>query len=319
MKDNGLKFGMQPFWFWNGGMKEEEIVRQIREMKEKGIPGFLIHPRQGMEIPYLSRTYFDRVKLAVQTAGELGMEVWIYDEYPYPSGVCGGEVILDHPEFLCKRLKREVREAKGGEEVKLFAPWGRVVLARAYRLENGVMDINDFIDLTEYVGTGYQQEVFQYSGLTKYNKKRYFTGDPGKLLCWTPPDGSYKIYLVTEVVMNHFKYFENFIDTLNPEAIRYFITLTHERYKKYVGNEFGKTIKGFFTDEVTAFPDKEPWSPLLPGKVMERYGIDLISCLPALWEDMGELSSKVRYAYWNTATDCFIESYDKTVYKWCGR
>lgn len=317
MKDNGLKFGMQPFWFWNGGMKEEEIVRQIREMKEKGIPGFLIHPRQGMEIPYLSRTYFDRVKLAVQTAGELGMEVWIYDEYPYPSGVCGGEVILDHPEFLCKRLKREVREAKGGEEVKLFAPWGRVVLARAYRLENGVMDINDFIDLTEYVGTGYQQEVFQYSGLTKYNKKRYFTGDPGKLLCWTPPDGSYKIYLVTEVVMNHFKYFENFIDTLNPEAIRYFITLTHERYKKYVGNEFGKTIKGFFTDEVTAFPDKEPWSPLLPGKVMERYGIDLISCLPALWEDMGELSSKVRYAYWNTATDCFIESYDKTVYKWC--
>lgn len=308
---------MQPFWFWNGDMKRGEIVRQIREMKEKGIPGFLIHPRQGMEIPYLSREYFDRVKLAVQTAAEFGMEVWIYDEYPYPSGVCGGEVILDHPEFLCKRLKREIREVKGGEEVRLFAPWGKVILARAYHIENGIMDLNDFIDLTEYVGTGYQQEVFQYSGLTKYNKKRYFTGDAGKLLCWMPPRGKWKIYLVTEVVMDHFKYFENFIDTLNPEAIRYFITLTHERYKKYVGEEFGKTIKGFFTDEVTAFPDKEPWSPLLPGKVMERYGIDLISCLPALWEDMGELSSKVRYAYWNTAADCFIESYDKTVYEWC--
>ncbi len=312
-----LKLGMQPFWFWNGDMKKEEIVRQIQEMKQKGIPGFMIHPRQGMELPYLSEEYFDRVRLAVQTAKESDMEVWIYDEYPYPSGICGGEVVLDHPEFLCKRLKKAVCEAKGGEAVRLFAPWGRVLLARAYRVRNGRYCLDDYIDLEAYVGTGYQQEVFQYSGLTKYNKKRYFTGAPGKLLTWTPPDGEWKIYLVTEAVLDHFKYFNNFIDTLNPEAIRYFLELTHERYKKYVGEEFGKTIKGFFTDEVTAFPDKEPWSPLLPGKVMERYGIDLISSLPALWEDLGEVSSKVRYAYWNTATDCFIESYDKTVYEWC--
>ncbi|MDO5416841.1 MAG: glycosyl hydrolase [Lachnospiraceae bacterium] len=319
-KHNGekeLKFGMQPFWFWNGDMREEEIVCQILEMKEKGIPGFFIHPRQGMEIPYLSQEYFERVKLAVQTAKEQDLEVWIYDEYPYPSGICGGEVILDHPEFLCKRLKRVVKECSGGEAVRLFAPWGRVILAKAYRVTDGNISLEDSIDLTAYVGTGYQQEVFQYSGLTQYNKKRYFTGDPGKLLSWTAPEGEWKIYLVTEVVMNHFKYFENFIDTMNPEAIQYFIKLTHERYKKVVGEEFGKTIKGFFTDEITAFPDKEPWSPLLPGKVMERHGIDLISSLPALWEDMGELSSKVRYAYWNTATDCFIEGYDKAVYEWC--
>lgn len=312
-----LKLGMQPFWFWNGEMKEEEIVRQITEMKQKGIPGFMIHPRQGMEIPYLSREYFDRVKLAVQTAKENGMEVWIYDEYPYPSGICGGEVVLEHPEFLCKRLKKTVYEAEGKKEVRLFAPWGRVILARAYRIKNGSWNLDDYIDIVEYAGTGYQQEVFQYSGLTKYNKKRYFTGDLGKLLCWTPPLGKWKIYFVTEVVMDHFKYFENFIDTMNPEAVKYFIELTHERYKQAVGDEFGYTVKGFFTDEVTAFPDKEPWSPLLPEQVRNRYGIDLISCLPAIWEDMGELSSNVRYAYWNTATDCFIESYDKQVYDWC--
>ena len=52
MKNTELKLGLQPFWFWNGDMKEEEIVRQILDMKQKGVPGFLIHPRQGMEIPY---------------------------------------------------------------------------------------------------------------------------------------------------------------------------------------------------------------------------------------------------------------------------
>lgn len=313
----GLKLGMQPFWFWNGDMRKEEIVRQIQEMKAKGIPGFMIHPRQGMEVPYMSREFFDRVKTAVQAAKENDMEVWLYDEYPYPSGICGGEVILEHPEFCNKHLEKKVETAEGGKEVKLSAPWGKVLLARAYRIQNGKYNLDDYIDLQDYVGTGYQQEIFQYSGLTEYNKKRYFTGDQVKFLDWQAPEGTWKIYFVTEIVTKHFKYFENFIDTLNPDAIRYFIKLTHERYKKEIGEEFGKTVKGIFTDEITAFPDTQPWSSLLPGEVKKRCGIDLISMLPALWEDFGEISAKVRYAYWNTATDCFIEAYDKQVHEWC--
>lgn len=317
MEKPALKLGIQPFWFWNGDMKEEEIIRQIVEMKQKGVPGFLIHPRQGMEIPYMSKTFFDRVRLAVKTAKENDMEVWLYDEYPYPSGICGGEVILDHPEYLCKRLKRTVAVVEGGKEIKISAQWGRVILARAYRMNGETFLLNDYIDLTEYVGTGYRQEIFQYKGLTKYNKKRFFTGEAQKVLEWTAPKGKWKIYLVTEVVMNHFKYFENYIDTLNPKAIQYFIELTHQRYKKEIGEEFGKTVKGVFSDEITAFPDREPWSPLLPQMVKQKHGIDLIENLPALWEDMGEITTKVRYAYWNTATDSFIEAYDKQIYEWC--
>jgi len=315
-----LKLGIQPFWFWNGDMREEEIVSQIQEMKEKGVPGFLIHPRQGMEVPYMSREYFDRVRVAVRTAKENDMEVWLYDEYPYPSGICGGEVILEHPEFRSKRLEKRVETVQGGREIKLFAPWGRVLLARAYRLReagDSTVCLEDYVDLQEYVGTGYQQEIFQYSGLTEYNRKRYFTGDQVKFLDWTAPEGNWRIYLVTETVTKHFKYFENFIDTLNPDAIGLFIQLTHERYKKEIGEEFGRTVRGIFTDEITAFPDAQPWSPLLPGKVQERYGIDLISSLPALWEDLGEVSAKVRYAYLSTATDCFIDAYDRQIHDWC--
>ncbi len=322
MEKTELKLGLQPFWFWNGDMKKEEIVSQILEMKAKGIPGFMIHPRQGMEVPYMSKEFFDRVRLAVQTAKENDMEVWLYDEYPYPSGICGGEVILEHPEYCNKHLEKVVRMAAGGERVQLKALWGRVLLARAYRVkQDGSYSLDDYVDLQDYVGTGYKQEVFQYSGLTLYNKKRYFTGDPVKLLDWTAPEvnagESFKIYFVTEVVTKHFKYFENFIDTLNPDALRYFIELTHERYKKEIGEEFGRTVKGVFTDEITAFPDRQPWSPLLPGEVKKRQGIDLIDNLPALWEDFGELSTRVRYAYWNTATDMFLEAYDMQVQKWC--
>ena len=50
MEKTELKLGLQPFWFWNGDMKKEEIVSQILEMKAKGIPGFMIHPRQGLAL-----------------------------------------------------------------------------------------------------------------------------------------------------------------------------------------------------------------------------------------------------------------------------
>lgn len=312
-----LQYGVQPFWFWNGEMKEDEILRQLDEMNEKGIRGFLIHPRQGMELPYLSKAYFEAVEKVVQAAKARNMEVWIYDEYPYPSGVSGGEVILDHPEYMCKRLERVVKEVNGTSHVRLEAPWGRVILARAYPVRDGVCDFEEYIDLSDCVGTGYRQEVFQYSGLTQYNKKRYFKGDAVKLLQWEAPEGAWKVYFVTETLFRHFKYFENFVDPLKPEAVKYFLETTHERYKKYVGEEFGKTIKGFFSDEVTPFPESQPWSPQLPEWVKERHGIDLLHYLPALWEDIGEMTSMVRYAYWDTVTEQFIESYDKTIYNWC--
>ena len=162
MTGKEFKLGMQPFWFWNGEMDEEEIVRQILEMKAKGIPGFMIHPRQGMGIPYLSKEFFDRVRLAVHTARDNDMDVWIYDEYPYPSGVCAGEVMLGHPEYLCRRLRKSVCQVKGGESVTLSAPWGRVVLARAYRMDGEKIRFNEFIDLQEFVGTCYEEEAFQY-------------------------------------------------------------------------------------------------------------------------------------------------------------
>ena len=40
-----------------------------------------------------------------------------------------------------------------------------------------------------------------------------------------------------------------YIDPINPESIALFIKLTHEKYYERFGDEFGKTLPGFFTDE----------------------------------------------------------------------
>lgn len=315
-----LKLGIQPFWFWNGRMEPDEIVRQIEEMKEQGISGFIIHPRQGMEIPYLSDAYFERVRLAVDTARKHQMEVWLYDEYPYPSGVTAGRVTLDHPEYQCKMLDKTEYTAKPGEEVILDIPWGKILSAKAYPMEGDTVLWDEGMDISHYIGIGYQEDIFQLSGLTQYNHKRYFSGKQTMRLWWNAPNMPVRIYVFAEVVMTGFKYFDTFVDTLNPDAVRHFLKTTHEFYKEKLGEEFGRTVKGVFTDEITAFPPGRPWSPLLPSMMLEKTGIPILEYLPVLFDaDMGERTKEIRYAYWNTCTDAFIESYDKQVYEWCER
>ena len=47
-------YSMVPFWFWNDELKDEELIRQLKEMKDKGVYEVIIHARKGLTIGYLS-------------------------------------------------------------------------------------------------------------------------------------------------------------------------------------------------------------------------------------------------------------------------
>jgi hypothetical protein len=81
--------GLHPFWFWNSTLDKNEIQFQIHEMAAKGIKGFVIHPRQGMHVPYLSNQYFDFLRYTLDCARTERLQVHLYDEFPYPSGNAG--------------------------------------------------------------------------------------------------------------------------------------------------------------------------------------------------------------------------------------
>jgi hypothetical protein len=89
------------FWFWNGKLTEDELSRQLDEMKAKGIEEFFIHPRQGLggdfgtteNAYYLSKDYFDKVGFALAGAKRRGMKAWLYDDLNWPSGYAGGRTV----------------------------------------------------------------------------------------------------------------------------------------------------------------------------------------------------------------------------------
>ncbi|MBI2914733.1 MAG: hypothetical protein HYY08_02295 [Firmicutes bacterium] len=110
-------FGPAPFWFWNSRMEPREIEEQMRQMAEKAVYEVFLHPRYGLETGYLSEDYWMCVLAAVRAAQELGMKVWLYDEYNWPSGPAGGFALRDDPANRAVGMvwvNRPARSEKGG-------------------------------------------------------------------------------------------------------------------------------------------------------------------------------------------------------------
>lgn len=105
-----------------------------------------------------------------------------------------------------------------------------------------------------------------------------------------------------------------FVDLLKPAVVEKFIELTHEAYKRRVGDEFAKTIPGIFTDE----PNYRhvPWTEDLPRIFEERNGYDLLDNLLSLFYECGDFH-RVRYDFWSTVTDQYVENFSKRIYDWC--
>ena len=65
-------------------------------------------------------------------------------------------------------------------------------------------------------------------------------------------------------------------DILNPDIVDKFIQLTHEAYKDYIGEDFSKKIKGFFTDEPQYYRANTPFTTMLYDYFSKKYNIDIL-------------------------------------------
>ncbi len=103
IRENAPIHGGIPFWSWNDKLEEDELRRQIRNMKELGMRGFFMHARGGLETEYMSDEWFKAIEICIDEAKKLGMEAWAYDENGWPSGFAGG-ALLDDPRNFAKSV-----------------------------------------------------------------------------------------------------------------------------------------------------------------------------------------------------------------------
>ena len=105
-----------------------------------------------------------------------------------------------------------------------------------------------------------------------------------------------------------------FPDLMNPKAVDYFISLTHEEYYKRFGNYFGKVIKGIFTDEPSiGYCSQNGYLPYYDGMEADyksAYGKDFFKDLHSCREDFCKNAMAL-------ASSRFKEAYIDKISSWC--
>jgi hypothetical protein len=110
-----------------------------------------------------------------------------------------------------------------------------------------------------------------------------------------------------------------YVDLLHPGVTEKFIEVTMEPYRKRFGDQFGKRLPGWFTDEPHLSPFGLPhWSDHLPESFRQRWGYDLISNLPCLHAPVGDWK-RVRHNYFQLLLEQFIDRWARPCYEYCER
>ena len=93
-----------PMFALTGHPKKDEIEKKIRAFKSVGIDEVMAYPRSGCLVPYMSDEWFEVIKNTISACEENGVKLWLYDEFNWPSGGCGGAVQKTSPAFWSKKM-----------------------------------------------------------------------------------------------------------------------------------------------------------------------------------------------------------------------
>jgi hypothetical protein len=275
-----VEYGITVWWWWNGPMTQEQIRRDLLDLKEHGARSVMLWAYVGLEVEYLSPEWFRRVRFAVNEAKRLNLRVWLMDEGSYPSGFAGGLISKRDPDLRMRALRLGAATAPDALPPNLWAIFAKTAEGSWRHIADRFSAKGDVVPV-----------MWEF----RTNPTRYVHA-PG-----FSKDAKY-----------------SFIDPLNPAATRRFLAYTHEEYEKYIGDEFGKTVLGFMGDEPSVAG--MPWTPALIQEFRRRKGYDLMPHLIRLVQPaVDEESRRVLADYRDVWTDLYHENFFRVQSEWCAK
>jgi hypothetical protein len=280
-------------WGWDGNMTREVIARDLDKLHEVGFRAVTIEAGYGMAGKYLSEAWFQSIKIAVEEAKKRGMHIWIIDEGKYPSGFAGGKFSELRPELKMQALTSQRIHATSGQTIDQPVS-ADVLSAIAYNAETKTtQNIDISSGKLHFVAQSGNWDIIIAQHQFKTSPTRS-ANNPTK-----GKDGSASL-----------------MDYLNPEATKQFLTWTEEEYKKYIGDEFGKTVLGFRGDE-PAF-SYTPWTPKLPEVFKAKKGYDITPYLATFFiQTPTPEQQKAKADFFDVWSDLFGQNYFKLQGDWC--
>lgn len=325
----------RPFvrWWWNGDkVKEEEIARELRLLKNAGIGGVEINPIKfpefagDMGIPsvqWLSPEWIDMLQFTFSEVKSLGLicDLLVGSGWPYGAEYLEGEersqIMVIGVQKLEGPLDYEVSLFDLFKEADppLYSPFsGRQMEMISVRLvPDGLNNIEEVKDLSDQI--------------------------PNGVIKVRIPEGKYAIYALVHIhgfqevingapgangpVLNHY----------NEKAIKKYLNRMSQTIQQQIG-PLSKHLRSFFTDSMEL--GGANWCSDMQSEFKNRRGYELMPYLPFILFRIGrmgntvnpnygvdlsaELNSKiqrVRYDFDLTISEIFKERFIKSYVDWC--
>ena len=103
---------------------------------------------------------------------------------------------------------------------------------------------------------------------------------------------------------------------LHPDYGKALVEVYFDRFEQKMTPQQREGMNYFFQDELSYPIDMLSWSKDFAEQFLERKGYDIVPLLPALVDDIGAITPKVRLDYAEVLTDLAEERYYKPIYEW---
>jgi hypothetical protein len=284
-----IAFRPVPFYWWAGEpLKRERLAWQLDRLKEKGISQVIIsypHGADGRTVPgdppLFSNEWWELFRWFLSQCREREMSVGFQD-YTLVGSILR-DIGLTTPAMRGGQMSCALRTVTGPGEVVLRAePGALAICAWAYPTHLGTACPEEAVDLTSVLKDG--------------------------ALLWNVPTGTWLMALVFARVTP--------FDPLHPDSGRLAIERLYAPFERECPGEIGRTLKVFFQDELDFGSSMPFWSNRLREAFQVRHGYDLWPWLPALWQDVGPRTPKIRLDYADTVIARIEACYFEPVFRW---
>jgi hypothetical protein len=246
----------------------------------------------------------------VDAAFDQGMEVWLADDFGYPSGMAGGKVVEANPEFEVRGLAttRLSGNARGSNIMKLPQGAERFVSATLFSVSrDGSRAIIGGRTVVE------DERIHTTGAAGDWELQAFFTVIRDR-------------DVQAQSTMAQFRHSGRYPDLLNRDAVGSFLDIMHTRILAEI-DDFALKVRGFYTNEPNLMQlhwdltDGSfacvSWNTLLPETFEAMHGYDLMPRLGALFEGDDMASRRVRVHYHQAVAKLFTDSFARQIREWC--
>ena len=301
-----------PF-LWLKGEARETIIEYLEQIAGADIREVCLESRTHPD--FCRDGWWSDLWFIIGECKRLGLKIWLLDDAHFPTGYANGAL---EGESIDPALKKTVLKHR---TIAVVGPQPSTTIK-----------LGNLMDPTErFMGAA----AFDAAGAPLNLELAVEHADDGAptRLRFDAPAGTTTIELYVTSQKTGFR--DEYINMVDAASCRVLIDAVYERTFEHLGDEFGKTILGFFTDEPgfmnekgTALDDAStssfigrgdlalPWSDELARRLRDALGEDWLTELHGLWTREAD-GAQVRHTYMDIATQLYRSCFDEQIGDWC--